>query len=95
MNSNGDKGTIKIPHCISMEDRNKITLTGVNDVDSFDEETVTVITSEGELSIKGSELHIGKLSTDTGEMSIEGRIDALIYTNDQPKQGGFFGRVFR
>lgn len=78
-----------------MEDRNKISLTGVSDVDSFDEQTVTVITSEGELSIRGSGLHIGKLSVETGEMSIEGRIDSLVYSSDTPKQGGFFGRVFR
>ena len=95
MNTGGDKSTISIPHCVNVEDRNKITLTGVSDVDSFDEQTVTVITSDGELSIRGSGLHIGKLSTDTGEMSIEGRIDALVYTDNEPKQSGFFGRVFR
>lgn len=95
MNTGNDKNEIPVPHCVSMEDRSRISLTGVNDVDSFDEETVTVITSEGELSIKGSGLHIGKLSTETGEMSVEGRIDALVYSNDAPKQGGFFGRVFR
>lgn len=78
-----------------MEDRGKMTLTGVSDVDSFDEQTVTVVTSCGELAVKGSGLHIGKLSTDTGEMSIEGRIDALIYSSETPKQGGFFSRVFR
>ncbi len=78
-----------------MEDRNRISLTGVSDVDSFDEQTVTVITSCGELSVKGSGLHIGRLSTETGEMSIEGKIDALVYSSDEPKQSGFFGRVFR
>lgn len=95
MNTGSEKNTVSIPHCVSIEDRSKILLTGVNDVDSFDEQTVTVITSEGELSIKGSDLHIGKLSTDSGEMSIEGRIDALVYSSETPKQSGFFGRVFR
>lgn len=95
MNSGNDKNAVSVPHCVSMEDRSRIMLTGVHDVDSFDEQTVTVITGEGELSIKGSGLHIGKLSTETGEMSVEGRIDALIYSTDEPKQSGFFGRVFR
>lgn len=95
MNTGSEKNTVSIPHCVSIEDRSKILLTGVSDVDSFDEQTVAVITSEGELAIKGSELHIGKLSTDSGEMSIEGRIDALVYSTEAPKQSGFFGRVFR
>ncbi len=96
MTNNDDKKYPAIPHCLSMEDRKKITLTGVKDVDSFDEQTITLCTDFGELSIKGTGLHIGKLSTDSGEMSIEGKIDALIYTDDVPRhQSGLFGRVFR
>lgn len=95
MNSSEEKNTISVPHCVCVENRNKISLTGVRDVDSFDEETITLITGEGELSIKGCGLHIGKLSTDTGEMSIEGKVDALVYSSETPKQSGFFGRVFR
>ena len=78
-----------------MEDRKKITLTGVRDVDSFDEQTITLVTDFGELSLRGVGLHIGKLSTDSGEMTVEGKIDALVYTDDAPRQSGFFGRVFR
>lgn len=92
---NDDKKYPAIPHCVSMEDRKKITLTGVRDVDSFDEQTITLVTDFGELSLRGTELHIGKLSTDSGEMTVEGKIDALIYSEDAPRQSGFFGRVFR
>lgn len=95
MNINDDKKYPAIPHCVSMEDRKKITLTGVRDVDSFDEQTITLVTDFGELSLRGTELHIGKLSTDSGEMTVEGKIDALIYSEDAPRQSGFFGRVFR
>lgn len=95
MNMNDDKKYPAIPHCVSMEDRKKITLTGVRDVDSFDEQTITLVTDFGELSLRGTELHIGKLSTDSGEMTVEGKIDALIYSEDAPRQSGFFGRVFR
>lgn len=95
MNVNDDKKTISVPHCVSMENRSKISLTGINDVDSFDEQAIIVTTDTGELSIRGSNLHIGKLSIDTGEMSVEGKIDALIYTDEAPKQSNFFGRVFR
>ena len=95
MNMNDDKKYPAIPHCVSMEDRKKITLTGVRDVDSFDEQTITLVTDFGELSLRGTGLHIGKLSTDSGEMTVEGRIDALVYSDDAPRQSGFFGRVFR
>lgn len=95
MNMNDDKKYPVIPHCVSMEDRKKITLTGVRDVDSFDEQTITLVTDFGELSLRGTGLHIGKLSTDSGEMTVEGKIDALVYSDDAPRQSGFFGRVFR
>lgn len=95
MTLNDDKKYPAIPHCVSMEDRKKIIITGVRDVDSFDEQTVTLITDFGELSLKGSELHIGKLSTDSGEMTVEGKIDALLYSDNAPKPSGFFSKVFR
>lgn len=95
MNSGEEKKSASVPHCVSMENRGKLLLTGINDVDSFDEQNITVITDMGELSVRGSGLHIEKLSTDTGEMSVEGKIDALIYTDDEPQQNGFFSRVFR
>ena len=87
--------TAKQNHNLILENRKSLSISGVTDVDSFDEQNITVLTDMGELSVRGSELHIEKLSTDTGEMSVEGKIDALIYTDDEPHQGGFFARVFR
>ncbi len=95
MNINDDKKYPAIPHCLSVEDRKKIAITGVKDVDSFDEQTITLVTDFGELSVKGAGLHIEKLSTDSGEMTVEGRIDALVYSDNAPAQNGFFSRVFR
>ncbi len=93
---NDDKKYPAVPHCVSMEGRKQITLTGVKDVDSFDEQNITLITDYGELTLRGSGLHIGKLSTDSGEMSVEGKIDALIYSEEAHQQGGgFFSKVFR
>lgn len=96
MNINDERNMPAVPHCVSMEDRRKLNLTGVNDVDSFDEQCVSAITATGELTVRGEGLKIGSLSIETGEMCIEGRIDALIYSDDMPKQnGGFFSKVFR
>ena len=85
---------IRINHNIIVEDRKKMTLTGVKDVLSFDEETVVLDTSLGRLTVKGSGLHIVNFDTKSGDLSAEGRLYALVYTTDE-KNGGFFSRVFR
>jgi sporulation protein YabP len=84
-----------MPHNLVLEDRKLLTVSGVSDVDSFDEETVVVFTDLGELTIRGSNLHINRLSVEVGELSVEGNISALIYSDEVPKSGGFFSRVFR
>ncbi len=84
-----------MPHNMVLEDRRILTVSGVADVDSFDEETVTVFTDFGELTIRGSNLHINRLSVETGDLTVEGNISALIYSDEAPKSGGFFSKVFR
>lgn len=84
-----------LPQNVVLEDRKKLSVTGVSDVDSFDDRAITVFTQLGELSVRGMDLHISNLNIETGELSVDGRIDALIYTQEQPKNEGFFSRVFR
>lgn len=85
-----------MPHNLILENRNALTVSGVSDVDSFDEQTVVIFTDMGDLTVHGSNLHINKLSLDIGELTLEGKIVSLQYANDQPKgSGGFFSRVFR
>jgi len=85
-----------MPHNIILEDRRLLTVSGVADVDSFDERTVTVFTDMGELIVRGSDLHINRLSVEVGELLLEGKIDSLSYQDQAPKSaGGFFGKVFR
>ncbi|MBE6753545.1 MAG: sporulation protein YabP [Ruminococcaceae bacterium] len=82
-------------HNVIMENRRVMSLSGVRDVDSFDEQTVVVLTEMGELTIRGVKLHISRLDQDTGEMLLDGEISELIYSDavDEPK--GFFARLFR
>lgn len=84
-----------LPHNIVLEDRRLLTVSGVSDVDSFDEETVVVFTDRGELTVRGTNLHINRLSVEVGELTVEGEISALIYSDEAPKGGGFFSKVFR
>ena len=93
--SQDEKIMQNFPQNLILEDRKKLSVTGVSDVDSFDDRTVSVYTELGEMTVRGMDLHINKLNTETGELTLEGRIDALIYAQEEAKSQGFFGRVFR
>ena len=90
-----EKRMSAMPHNLVLEDRRMLTVSGVSDVDSFDEETVVVFTDLGELTVRGSNLHINRLSVEVGELTVEGNIAALVYSDEAPKSGGFFSKVFR
>lgn len=85
-----DKRTIKLPHNVIMEDRKKLTVSGVSDVDSFDDTTVVIYTDMGELTVKGDNLHISGLSIETGDMTLTGNIYGMMYTDDNRRKGGSF-----
>lgn len=81
------------PHALSLSDRKRLTVSGVNDVESFDEESLTLYTAAGLLTVKGGGLKIEKLSTDGGELSVEGRIDSLEYSDAPSTRRGFLSRL--
>ena len=89
-----DKLNPQLPHQLIMQERRLVEITGVADVDSFDENTVTAYTSLGELTIRGSGLHVRQLNLESGSLSVEGQVDSLTYA-DTVRHGGFFGRLFR
>jgi sporulation protein YabP len=91
-----EKKVVKKVHNIILEDRRLLTVSGVSDVDSFDEQTVMLFTELGELTVRGSDLHMNKLNVETGDVSIEGSISALSYQDEAPRSsGGFMGKLFR
>ena len=77
-----------------MEDRKKLSITGVEDIDNFDENAITVYTSLGELTVTGLDLHINRLSIETGELLVEGEISALKYTEGRANKESFLSRLF-
>lgn len=83
------------PHTLVVEDRKRLSVSGVTDVESFDEETVALATELGELLIHGYDLHINRIDVESGDLSLEGEIISLTYTDNQPLTSGFFGRLFR
>ncbi len=81
------------PHSLSLEDRGKLSVTGVEDVESFDEAVIVMNTSQGNLIVRGSGLHIGKINLEVGELRVEGLISDLSY-EEKSSSGGFWSKVF-
>lgn len=93
---NSEEKNIRPLHNVIMEGRKNLTISGVTDVDSFDERCIVLYTQMGELVIRGRELHINSMSVETGDMTIDGDIWALNY-GDKDKKGSptFLGKLFR
>ena len=80
---------------MTVTDRHTLTLNGVKNVESFDEEFVSLATEGGRVSIEGNELKIESLSKDGGNILIVGRISGVYYSDEAPKGRGFLGRMFK
>ena len=75
---------------VIINNRSVISLTGIDEVVSFDTETVILIGCGDTMTIDGQDLNITKLSLDSGEVVIEGRIDGLFYTQAKQQRRGIF-----
>ncbi len=82
-----------MPHNVILEGRARMSLSGVIEVESFDEAEVSLHTTRGLLVIRGSGLHVERLCLETGELQIEGVVNSLQYLEDE--RGGFFARLFK
>ena len=82
---------------IVLENREKLSISGVNDVLSFDDQIVILETQLGLLTIKGENLRINKLSIDSEEVVIEGKINNLAYSEKdiERKNSTFLGKIFK
>ncbi len=78
---------LRKPHVLTLENREKLSLGGVEDVSGFNDESVSLLTSLGELNVRGSKLHISKLDLNSGEVEIEGKINLLQYTQLKNDKG--------
>ena len=83
---------------IVLENREKLNVSGVNDVLSFDDQVVMIDTELGLLTVKGENIRINKLSLDTSEVIIEGEISSLTYSQkNQEKNNGtsLLSKIFK
>lgn len=80
-------------HCVNIENRRKMSLNGVTDVSGFNESTILLKTSMGQLAIQGEELHIGRIDLEIGLLELEGKISELAYSDASPA-ASFWQRLF-
>ena len=90
------EGGLSAPHHVVIEERKSLTVSGVEDVERFDENTIVLSTSKGTMVVTGENLHIEKLSLDGGDLKVEGDIDSVSYEDDGiGSRGGFLSRLLR
>ena len=87
------KKTVSISngHGVAMENRNKMSMTGVIDVSTFSEDKIEVITNMGTLTVKGKKLNVNTLNTDTGELKLTGEVKSCEYSESRRKESLFTG----
>lgn len=81
-------------HNIVIENRQRLNATGIQNVDSYEDDCIVAQSECGEIIIKGHDLKITRLSVETGDMTVEGGIDSASY-NAPKVSGSFFSRVFK
>ena len=88
----------QMPHKLQLVDRQKLTMSGVTEVVSFDEKLVLLTTEYGGLSVEGENLRIGTLDVDRGDVRLGGKINGVYYYENRStgeEKKGFFGKLFR
>lgn len=90
-----DRARPVMGHHIILEEREQLIVSGVEEVERFDEEEIVMNTTAGTLVVGGAGLHIGKLNLDGGELHVDGSIHTLLYEDTAPRgQGGLLRRLF-
>lgn len=83
----------RLPHKLTLDERKSLTMTGVTEVVSFDENTVVLHTCLGTLVVQGRELQLKTLTLDGGNVAVEGQVGSLVY-EEQRSGGGWISRLF-
>lgn len=84
------------PHNLILENRQSLSLSGVTDVESFNDTEISLYTSMGDLVVRGKNLHVEAINLDTGDMSISGEIKSMVYGDkNRTKKLSLWGKVKR
>ena len=89
-----DERNREMPHTVIMEGREKLSVSGVVDVQSFDEEQVLLETVRGMLVVRGQGLHVERLQLEAGELIVQGEIGLMEYDDSVQPRSSLLGRLF-
>lgn len=84
-----------LPHNIIMENRSKISISGVENAESYNETEIILHTSKGILVIRGEAMNLSKLNLDSGEITVNGRITVIEYVEPKQSGGSLLSRLFK
>ena len=84
---------IRLPHRLTLDGRQQLMVSGVTEVVSFDENTVVLTTDMGTLLVAGNQLQLRNLSSEGGQVAVEGKVSAISY--EEPRTAGnWLSRLF-
>lgn len=89
-----EEKALELPHKITLDGRSRLNMTGIKEVESFDEGMVVLHTTRGTLVVRGQGLHLQLLSLDGGQVHVDGTVDSLTYEDTAREAGGFLARLF-
>ena len=87
-----------LPHSLSLKNRSFLQISGITDIENFNDQTVTAYTQQESLLITGENLHIKKLNLEQGELCLTGKIFALTYRGkgkSAKSKKSFFEKIFK
>lgn len=94
--SSDERQSAQRPHNLTMDNRQHALITGVEDVDSFNEDMIVLLTSAGAMTLVGTGLHISQLDLEQGQLVIDGQIAALEYDErGRCARGSIISRLFK
>lgn len=82
-------------HNLILENRQKLVLSGIIEVESFEEDSVQLKTTKGALTIRGENLKMESYISNVGDLTVVGNVYAIVYLNDSEKKSGFLNRLFK
>ena len=99
-NNNEEERKNRKTHNVVLYNRRQMNVSGVIRVDNFNENIIVLITEAGQMTAEGLNLHISKLSLETGDMNIDGDITGIFYSNETDSTGGkssskFLSKLFK
>ena len=84
------------PHSLTLDERSRAVITGVEEVDSFNEQMIVLNTTAGAMTLMGDQLNVSKLNLEEGQLVIQGHIAALEYDERKPRaRGSALARLFK